>query len=232
VNFCRCSRDASHRSDGHQKLVSEIFFRLCIVCTYTFPFSAVANSGGPDSTCLLFLLKRLLSDEKMTGKGLPLSVVSLTVDHGLQASSSSMANQCSKNSAALKVQHLTVQIPWSEPPFPPRPSDTGSFEGIARDARFHVLFHAMTRVGVRKLAFGHHADDQVETSLMRLARGTTEIGAGGMRPCRRWGMGLDQNKLGWAGHEGMRRWIVRPLLEVSKVGIVALMFIDKPYNIN
>lgn len=185
-------------------------------------FPAIANSGGPDSTCLLFLMHRLLSDEKTIGKGLPTSVVSLTVDHTLQSSSSSMANRCSKNASSLNIEHITAPIPWSEPPFPPRPSDKGAFENIARDARFHVLFELMKRMGIKTLAFGHHADDQVETSLMRLAKGTTEIGAGGMRPCRRWGMGLgrsSENELGWAGYEGMNRWIVRPLLEVSKVGV-------------
>ncbi|EGN99571.1 hypothetical protein SERLA73DRAFT_106177, partial [Serpula lacrymans var. lacrymans S7.3] len=81
----------------------------------------------------------------------------------------------------------------------------------------------MTRTGANVLAFGHHADDQVETSLMRLARGTTEVGAAGMRRCRRWGMGIgaEEGELGWAGLEGMNRWIVRPLLEVRKDRILA-----------
>lgn len=170
-------------------------------------------------------MNRLLFDETMCGKGLPTSVVSLTVDHGLQASSSAMAEHCSKTASFFGAPHLTVPIPWGEAPFPPRPSDTGAFEKIARDARYHVLFDAMTRMGVKTLAFGHHVDDQVETSLMRLARGTSEIGAGGMRPCRRWGMGLGrcvENGLAWAGYEGMKRWIVRPLLDVSKVSVCIL----------
>lgn len=207
--------------------MSEMFVVLLasVFDIYRFTFSASANSGGSDSTCLLFLVNRLLSDRPTNSKGLPKSVVSLTVDHGLQASSSSMAKHCSKYASSLDVKHLTIPIPWSEPPFPPRPSDGEAIENIARDARFYVLFNAMTRMGVKTLAFGHHADDQVETSLMRLARGTTEIGAGGMRPCRRWGMGLGrsvEDKLGWAGYEGMHRWIVRPLLEVSKVRVGAL----------
>lgn len=191
-------------------------------------FSAVANSGGPDSTCLLFLINRLLSDDATTGKGLPTSVVSLTVDHGLQASSSAMAEHCSKIAASLNIQHLTAPIPWSTSPFPPLPSSTSAFENVARDARYHILFDSMTRLNTKTLAFGHHADDQVETSLMRLARGTTEVGAGGMRPCRRWGMGLGRSvegRLGWAGHEGMRRWIVRPLLEASKVNFSSFGFL-------
>lgn len=221
LSFYRCSRDAPPRLAGHPPLVSIRIGSVCFLVIYS-NFKAVANSGGPDSTCLLFLVNRLLSDENMSREGLPNSVVSITVDHGLQASSSFMADRCSKNAISLKVKHITVPIPWSEPPFPPRPSNMRSVENIARDARFHILFHAMTCMSVKTLAFGHHIDDQVETSLMRLARGTTELGAGGMRYCRRWGMGLTKSvadTLGWAGYEGMHRWIVRPLLEVSKVSI-------------
>jgi tRNA(Ile)-lysidine synthase len=77
----------------------------------------------------------------------------------------------------------------------------------------------MTTAGAKVLVLGHHADDQVETSLMRLGRQTTELGAGGMKRCRRWGMGFGNGvgSLGWAGYEGMNRWILRPLLDVSKV---------------
>lgn len=156
----------------------------------------------------------------MVDKGLPKSVISLTVDHGLQASSSLMAQHCSKTASSLDIPHFTVAIPWGDPPFPQRPTNVGAFEQIARNARYHVFFDAMTRMDTDTMALGHHIDDQVETSLMRLARGSTELGAGGMRPCRRWGMGLGKKDvLGWAGYEGMRRWMVRPLLEVSKVRI-------------
>lgn len=119
----------------------------------------------------------------------------------------------------MGVEHTTSRIPWSEDPFPPRPLFGEAFESIARTARYHLLLQALKRADANVLAFGHHADDQVETSLMRLGRGTTEIGAGGMRPCRRWGMGMGrgEGKLGWAGHEGMSKWIIRPLLDVSKV---------------
>ncbi|KAF7967316.1 hypothetical protein HWV62_39662 [Athelia sp. TMB] len=152
-----------------------------------------------------------------------MSTVSLTVNHGLQDSSNAMAKRCEKNARILGVQHLTSSIPWGEPPFPPLPSGSRAFEEVARDARYHLLFQAMTQMGTDTLAFGHHADDQVETALMRLARGTTEIGAGGMRPCRRWGMGMSNGDggLGWAGYEGMHRWIVRPMLPVSKDRILA-----------
>ena len=132
-----------------------------------------------------------------------------------------MGEHCARTAASLDIDHITTSIPWSEPPFPPRPARGEPFEGIARDARYHVLFHNMTRVGASVVAFGHHADDQLETSLMRLGRNSSELGAAGMRRCRRWGMGFrsGENSLSWSGHEGMNRWIVRPLLDVSKVSL-------------
>jgi tRNA(Ile)-lysidine synthase len=183
--------------------------------------SAVANSGGPDSTCLLFLINRLLHEEKsnLRARNLPSELISLTVDHGLQKSSSSMAEQCSAFASSIGVPHRTLTIPWSKAPFPENPSSLRSLEGIARKARFHVLFEAMTEEKAKVIAYGHHADDQVETSLIRIGRGSTVLGAAGMRPVRRWGMGHgpSENSLEWAGHQGMSRWIIRPLLEFSKV---------------
>lgn len=129
-----------------------------------------------------------------------------------------MADHCSKVAQDIGVEHLTYKIPWSSPPFPPRPSPGQAFENTARIARFDGLFQLMTRSNTSVIAFGHHSDDQMETILMRLGRGTTELGAGGMDPCRRWGMGVrDDAGFGWAGYEGLNRWIVRPLLSVSKV---------------
>jgi hypothetical protein len=79
------------------------------------------------------------------------------------------------------------------------------------------------------LAFAHHADDQTETALMRLGRGTTLLGASGMKPFRRWGMGIPPGKghdLEWVGYEGMNKWIIRPLLGVSKVRSAVTHFVS------
>ncbi|KAL0946570.1 hypothetical protein HGRIS_012773 [Hohenbuehelia grisea] len=133
-----------------------------------------------------------------------------------------MADRASKIARSLNVPHLTMRIPWGEPPFPPLPVGDEPIENIARAARYRVKFDAMTQCSASALAMGHHADDQVETSLMRIAKGTTESGAGGMRRCRRWGMGVGRaGELGWSGHEGLRRWIIRPLLPLSKDRILA-----------
>ncbi|KAI6109663.1 hypothetical protein F5141DRAFT_1215155 [Pisolithus sp. B1] len=192
---------------------------------------AVANSGGPDSTCLLFLLSRLNP---------PASLVSLHVDHGLQPASADMAHRAAANATSMGVPHHTLHIPWGSPPFACRPVPGTPFENIARQARYHVLFRGMTHSGASILALGHHADDQVETSLMRLARGSTLVGAAGMRRRRKWGMGLGNSTddLAWVGHPGMSRFIIRPLLDFPKDRILAtcdahaLNYVNDPTNLH
>jgi hypothetical protein len=94
-----------------------------------------------------------------------------------------------------------------------------AIESAARIARYRLLFDEMLRRRVHVLATGHHADDQIETVLMRLGSGSSVLGLGGMRPVRRFGMAMGKNEsdFGWFGHEGLERWIVRPLLDVPKV---------------
>ncbi|KAJ7264985.1 PP-loop family-domain-containing protein [Mycena haematopus] len=188
--------------------------------------ASVAHSGGSDSTCLLFLIHRYVQDlAKEVRRPRPASIVSMTINHGLQASSDAMAKHCADYAQSLGIEHFSAKIPWSEPPFPEKPQPGDAFEELGRRSRYHILFQAMKQTGADILALGHHGDDQVETSLIRLSKGTTELGAGGMRKVRRWGMGVNkqgvENVLGWAGVEGMKMWMVRPLLEVSKERILA-----------
>lgn len=117
---------------------------------------------------------------------------------------------------ALHVKHLVTKIQWGALPYPPRPVVGAAVEEAARYARHYALFRAMSESGADAIAFGHHADDQVETVVMRLARGSSSHGLAGMRPVRRWGMG-ESTPIANFGVEGMWRWIVRPFLGVSKV---------------
>jgi tRNA(Ile)-lysidine synthase len=145
-------------------------------------------------------------------------LISLNVDHQFQSCSTEMSLKASKISRRLGVPHESLRIPWGSPPYVDKPSPNQSFERIARDARYTLLLSAMCEYEAGAIAFGHHADDQLETFLMRLANGTGFFGLRGMKPVRRFGMGDGApGKMGWYGIEGMRRWIVRPLLGVSKV---------------
>ncbi|KAJ3507505.1 hypothetical protein NLJ89_g6272 [Agrocybe chaxingu] len=180
---------------------------------------AVANSGGPDSTCLLFLFDRFLKGPKDgRHKKLPRRLISLSIDHGLQASSSSMAEHAAKIAQVLGIEHNTMMLPWGEGTNPPKPGPEDKIEEVARAMRHRAFFNNMIANKANALAMGHHIDDQVETMLMRLGRGAHSHGLAGMRPCRRWGMGSHEDSY---GAEGLRRWIIRPLLRESKDRLLA-----------
>ena len=138
-----------------------------------------------------------------------------------------MAAACESFASKLSIPYRTLKIPWWEPPYPTLPTiiQGSGVEEIARAARYNILFDAMTREGVGVLLVAHHLDDQIETGLMRVALGSGVIGASGMRPVRRWGMGsikgpgsVNEELDKWFyGVPGMSRWVSRPLLEFPKV---------------
>ena len=145
-------------------------------------------------------------------------LISLNVDHQFQSCSYEMSLKASKVSRRLGILHESLKIPWGSPPFVEKPPPGKSFERIARDARYTLLLSGMCKHEAGAIAFGHHADDQLETFLMRLANGTGFFGLGGMKSVRRFGMGNGSpGQMGWYGVDGMRRWVVRPLLGFSKV---------------
>ena len=195
-------------------------------------FLAVAFSGGVDSTCLLHLLDQVIrgSDDAELRN---LSLLALHVDHGFQSTSPQMARACESFASKLSIPYRTLKIPWWEPPYPALPTiiQGSGVEEIARAARYNILFDAMTREGASVLLVAHHLDDQIETALMRIARGSGVIGASGMRPVRRWGMGstkgagsVNEEMEKWFyGVSGMSRWVSRPLLEFPKVRTLSAM---------
>jgi tRNA(Ile)-lysidine synthase len=148
-------------------------------------------------------------------------MLALSVDHSLQPRSSAVAELCRQFCKGLHIPSQTLRIPWSHPPFPDRPGNQGPLETVARRARYRLLFDAMRNNHVSVLAMGHHADDQVETLIMRLARTKPPGSPVGMRRCRRWGMGSSSQNLDWAGSSGMDHWVVRPLLDVPKVSVMS-----------
>lgn len=207
-------------------------FRAKFNCAYV----AVAFSGGVDSTCLLHLLNQT-TRESDDAELRNLSLLAMHVDHGFQKTSPQTAIACKTFASKRSIPYCTLKIPWWEPPYPPLPTGSG-LEEIGRAARYRILFDAMTREGISVLLMAHHLDDQIETGLMRLARGSGIMGASGMRPVRRWGMGSitgagsanEELERWFYGVSGMNRWVSRPLLEFPKVRTLSAMLYFPPFH--
>lgn len=168
----------------------------------------IAVSGGPDLMALL-RLAAAWRDKSATPR-----LAAATVDHGLRPEAADEATRVSQWSRALGIPH-TILVWTGE-----RPA-TG-IQAKARRARYRLLFDHMREINATALATAHHADDQWETVMIRLARGS---GISGLA-----GMSADQDRLG--GRH------VRPLLHVSKASLVEYCrrcgqeFFDDPSNAN
>jgi tRNA(Ile)-lysidine synthase len=124
----------------------------------------VAVSGGADS---LALLAAVAFEAGKTG----VRPVVVTVDHGLQAGSAAQAAAVLAQSAALGVVAEVVTVAVSGP---------GGPEAAARNARYAALESAAERLGATAILLGHTLDDQAETVLLRLARGSGARSLAGM----------------------------------------------------
>jgi tRNA(Ile)-lysidine synthase len=169
------------------------------------PQLAVAVSGGADSLALA-----LLADRWARARGG--CVTALTVDHGLRPESGSEARRVGAWLAAHGIAHHI--LPWQEA----KPA-TGIQEH-ARAARYRLLGQWCRAHGVLHLLLGHHRDDQAETFLMRLQRGSRFDGLAAM-------------PLVAETRDGR---LIRPLLGVAKADLVATLnvigqdWIEDPTN--
>jgi len=131
----------------------------------------VACSGGPDSLALL-------SATVFEGHRLGYRVIGVTVDHGLQEESAVHAGRVVEQMAALGVDETAsarVQVSGGRGP-----------EAAAREARYAVLDEMVQHFGAVGVLLGHTLDDQAETVLLGLARGSGGRSLAGMR--RRFGV--------------------------------------------
>nr|WP_216217048.1 tRNA lysidine(34) synthetase TilS [Amycolatopsis aidingensis] len=125
----------------------------------------VAVSGGADSLALA-------EAAAYTGHRMGLRVRALVVDHGLQRDSAEVAATAAETARGLGVDHAEVH--------PVRVRDGGGPEAAARKARYRALRAALPAGGL--VLLGHTRDDQAETVLLGLGRGSGPRSVAGMRP--------------------------------------------------
>ena len=166
----------------------------------------IAVSGGPDSTALLLMATEWA---KRRGKT---RIEAATVDHGLRAESADEAKAVAKLCARLGVGHCILQWKGAKP--------ATRLQERAREVRYRLLVDHAKAIGADALVTAHHADDQAETVLFRLLRGS---GVAGLR-------GMDV----MTARDGMT--IARPLMALRKRDLIAFAnargapFIDDPSN--
>jgi tRNA(Ile)-lysidine synthase len=139
---------------------------------HTGPLWAVAVSGGGDSLALMHLLRTFARTQK-----LELPIV-LTVDHGLRKSSAADAKQVAAwaKQAGLKAHVLAWRGAKPE----------RGVEAAAREARYRLMGAWLVKHKIATLFVGHTQDDQAETFLLRLARGSGLDGLAAMRAQAPW----------------------------------------------
>ena len=134
------------------------------------PHLAVAVSGGSDSLALV-----LLADAWCRERGGRVSA--LTVDHGMRAEAAAEAAKVAAWMQAHGIEHHILV--WRDP------TPASALQAKARNARYRLMDDWCGRAGVDHLLVGHTADDQAETVLMRLKRGSGPDGLAGMSAVRR-----------------------------------------------
>lgn len=130
----------------------------------------LAISGGPDSTALLFLAARWRAARK--GKRKP-HLIAVTVDHGLRPQSRQDALAVGRLARRLGVPHRIVRWRGQKP--------RAGLQEAARAVRYRFLAEAAHRANAQHIVTAHTLDDQAETVLMRISRGSGITGLCGMR---------------------------------------------------
>jgi tRNA(Ile)-lysidine synthase len=163
------------------------------------PGLVLAVSGGPDSTALLVLATRWAKTLKRAPK-----LLAVTVDHGLRPEAAREAATVKRLAQKLGIAHRTLHWRGNKP--------RSGLQEAARTARYQLLAQAASRSGFGHILTAHTLDDQAETVLFRLARGSGIFGLTGMAHAAP--LPLD----------GVREiFLVRPLLHVAKARLIATL---------
>ena len=163
-----------------------------------FPALVLAVSGGPDSTALLLLMARWRGALKRGPR-----LLAATVDHGLRRASAGEARAVAALARRLGVPHRTVRWRGKKP--------TTGLQEAAREARYRLLAAIAKSAQASAIVTAHTLDDQAETVLLRMSRGSGLSGLGAIAresPLSGYGQAIT---------------LVRPLLDVPKARLIATL---------
>ena len=167
------------------------------------PGLVLAVSGGADSTALLLLMARWAAQRKKQKKAAP-ALLAVTVDHGLRPEAAREAAAVKRLARRLGVEHRTLRWRGAKP--------TSAVQEAARGARYRLLAQVAKRAGYAHVLTAHTLDDQAETVLFRLCRGSGLSGLGGMARVSNLSVG-----------GAPELWLLRPFLSVAKMRLVATL---------
>jgi tRNA(Ile)-lysidine synthase len=165
----------------------------------------IAVSGGPDSLALLLL----------ANAARPGLVEAATVDHGVRPEAQDEAVMVANLCQRLDIPHSTLQLSDIA-------AGEGNLQARAREGRYRLLAEWAERRKLTGVATAHHLDDQAETVLMRLSRGSGVGGLAGVQASRPLasGVALVRPLLGWR-REQLHRVVgeagIEPALDPSNV---------------
>jgi tRNA(Ile)-lysidine synthase len=159
----------------------------------------LAVSGGPDSTALLFLTARWRAAFERGPK-----LLAVTVDHGLRPESAREARAVKRLARRLGIVHRTLRWTGGKPA-------TGLQEA-ARNVRYRLLAAAAKTAKADHILTAHTLDDQAETVLIRMSRGSGLTGLSAMAQMSRLPVDGDETIM-----------LVRPLLEIPKARLIATL---------
>jgi tRNA(Ile)-lysidine synthase len=199
------------------------------------PALVLGVSGGPDSTALLYLTARWRASRQPAPY-----LLAVSIDHGLRPEARREAAAVKRLSEKLGVEHRTMR--WSGP------KPQSGIQETARVARYRLLRAAARRAKARCVATAHTLDDQAETVLFRMARGSGLAGIGGMARtvpiddlCAGSGRRADSTHSAGAAEASGRSEpvvVVRPLIEVPKARLIVTLqeagiaFAEDPSNLD
>ncbi len=194
-------------SDNDQSPISAQDAKILFAEWKAAPAIVLAVSGGPDSIALMWLAARW---RRALARGPQL--IAVTVDHGLRPEAAREARDVKRLAQSLDLPHRTLRWTGAKP-------KTG-LPAAAREARYRLLTQAARTGGATHILTAHTRDDQAETLLMRMLRGSGIAGLAAMaRVSERDGV-----------------WLARPLLDISKSQLIATLnkarigFADDPTN--